>query len=329
MSRDETAEEARSRAFRFEAFADHLRYERGLSANTMVAYERDCRAFARFAAARGVSRPESVSYELLREYVHEISTGASSSGGAGLAAASVARLISALRRYFAFLLGEEVLRADPSEQLEAPRRGRWLPHVLSYGEIADILDEAERRAHLAREAASLKPVRRALPVRDVAMLEVLYGAGLRISELLGLQIRDLLLDEAIVSVRGKGGRTRVVPIGGRATLSLQRYLREGRPELDRRGQSRGHIFLNQHGRPLSRQGAWQIVRRAVRAAGVRKRVTPHTFRHSFATHLLEGGADLVAVQEMLGHADISTTQLYTHVDRSYLQEEYRHYHPRG
>lgn len=329
MSREEKSDQALRSAFRLELFFDHLQYERGLSQNTITAYGRDCRAFARFAERRDIRGPEYVSYELLREYVHEVGDAAANAAGGGLAAASVARLVSALRTYFAFLSRESVIRADPSELLESPRKGRRLPDVLSYEEIEQILVEAERRAALAVGTAGLRPVQRSLALRDVAMLEVLYGAGLRISELLGLQVRDMFFDEGLVSLRGKGDRARVVPIGGRAALAVQRYLRNGRPVLDRRAQSGGRIFLNQHGRPLSRQGAHQIVRSRVGAAGVRKRVTPHTFRHSFATHLLEGGADLVAVQEMLGHADIATTQIYTHVDRRYLQEEYRHFHPRG
>ncbi|NNK48003.1 MAG: tyrosine-type recombinase/integrase, partial [Gemmatimonadetes bacterium] len=199
-----------------------------------------------------------------------------------------------------------------------PKPTRALPDVLTYAEVEAIMDTA----------GALSPDAYANASRDAAMLETLYGAGLRISELIGLRVRDLSLEDGLVSVHGKGDRHRIVPLGGRAVRVLQRYLRERRPDLDR-GRSDGVVFLNQHGRPLSRMGAWKIVGKHVRNAGIEKRVTPHTFRHSFATHLLEGGADLVAVQEMLGHADISTTQIYTHVDRRYLQEEHRQHHPRG
>ena len=165
-------------------------------------------------------------------------------------------------------------------------------------------------------------------MRDLALLELLYGAGLRVSELIGLELRNLDLEEGLVQVFEKGAKERIVPVGGRARAAAARYLRELRPRLDR-GESDGAVFLNRFGRPLSRMGAWKIVRRYVEKAGIEKRVSPHTLRHSFATHLLEGGADLAAVQEMLGHSDISTTQIYTHVDRSYLRDVHRTFHPRG
>ena len=174
--------------------------------------------------------------------------------------------------------------------------------------------------------------------RDVSMLEVLYGSGLRISELTGLRVRDLHLEDGLALVRGKGEKARIVPVGGGATRMLLRYLGDWRPSLERPRVSKGVVFLNQRGGEMSRTGAWSVVKSAVRLAEpkavklgfpIQTETTPHTFRHSFATHLLKGGADLVAVQEMLGHADIGTTQIYTHVDRTYLQEEHRRYHPRA
>jgi integrase/recombinase XerD len=329
MNEDEIHDQALEEGFHLEMFEDHLRYELGVSENTVKAYLSDCRALVRYAGASGVEAPGQVRYETLRDFLHQSGTaGLSERSEAGLAAASLARLRSALRTYYAFLNREGLTAEDPTEHLEAPRRSRPLPDVLAYYEIETILNAAELKAGAASTARSLRPERRALPFRDVAMLEVLYGAGLRISELIGLRVRDFVPEDGLVSVKGKGDKRRIVPVGGRAVATVQRYLREWRPQLDRRGQSEGRLFLNQHGRPLSRQGAWKILQELVARAGIEKRVTPHTFRHSFATHLLEGGADLVAVQEMLGHADISTTQIYTHVDRSYLQEEYRHFHPR-
>jgi len=303
--------EEERRRFRLEEFSDFLLYERGLARRTVEAYLADCASLADFVTARGLRDPGAVDYEALREYLADL-------GERGLAARSVARRRSALRTYFGFLVEEAHLSDDPTEKLESPRVSKTLPDVLTYAEIEVILDTV----------ASLPPDVHRNATRDAAMLETLYGAGLRISELIGLRVRDLSLEESLISVRGKGDRTRIVPLGGRAVRVLQRYLRERRPELDRR-RSEGMVFLNQHGRPLSRMGAWKIIGKHVRNAGVEKKVTPHTFRHSFATHLLEGGADLVAVQEMLGHADISTTQIYTHVDRRYLQEEHRQHHPRG
>lgn len=295
------------RRFHLEPFRDYLAYERGLAGRTVDAYLRDCGAFAAFASEAGVEAPPEVDFALLRAFVAHLTS-------EGLAASTVARKVSALRGYFGFLLEEGIIDADPTERLEAPRRGRTLPDVLSVGEVERLL---------ASVSVEDEP-----GFRDLAILEVLYGAGLRVSELTGLDLRDLFPDQALLRVTGKGSKERLVPLGAGARRSLERYLRESRPRLDR-GQSRGRVFLNHHGRPLSRMGVWKILRRYVRRAGLGKRVTPHTLRHTFATHLLEGGADLAAVQEMLGHADISTTEIYTHVDRSYLREVHRACHPRG
>lgn len=303
---------AASAAFRLEEFADYLRFERRVSARTVEAYLRDCTRMVEAAMARGRGTPADLALGDLRDHLARLSD-------QGLAASTLARSRSALRTYFRFLLSEGHVATDPTEGLEAPARGRPLPHVLTYDGVLAVLEAVNIEHELAN--------------RDRAMLEVLYGSGVRISELIGLKMRDLMLDEGLAVVRGKGDKQRLVPLGGSAARAVRRYLRDTRPGLDTRGQSGGAVFLNRHGRPLSRTGAWKIVRRhvdAAKAAGARLgRVTPHTFRHTFATHLLENGADLAAVQEMLGHADISTTQIYTHVDRTYLREEHRRYHPRA
>lgn len=296
-----------SRAFRLESFRDHLSFERGLSPRTIDAYLRDVRRLVTFASAGRASVPEALTYALLRDHVADLVE-------AGRAASTVARAVSSVRGYLRFLVEEGVIEADPSEQLEAPRRGRPLPSVLTVPETEALLGAVQ-----SDDAAAF---------RDRAILEVLYGCGLRVSELCDLKIRDLDLDEGLVCVFGKGAKERLVPIGADARFAVRRYLRESRPGLDR-GASEGRVFLNQRGRPLSRMGVWKIVRRYVERAGIVKRVTPHTLRHSFATHLLEGGADLASVQEMLGHADISTTEIYTHVDRSHLRQVHRAHHPRG
>ena len=295
------------RAYALEAFRDHLDFERGLSPRTVAAYLREARRFARFAIPGGAESPADVTYGLLRDHVAALA-------GEGRAASSVARAVYALKVYFRFLVLEDVLASDPSERLEAPRAGRHLPDVLSVPEI-----EALLRAVPLDEAGSR---------RDRAILELLYGCGLRVSELIGLRTRDLDPDEGLVLVRGKGSKERLVPVGAAARLAVRRYLRESRPEIER-GRGEGRLLLNLRGRPLSRMGVWKILRRHVERAGLEKRVTPHTLRHSFATHLLEGGADLASVQEMLGHADISTTEIYTHVDRSHLRQVHRDHHPRG
>jgi integrase/recombinase XerD len=298
---------APSREFQLEPFLDHLSFERGLAARSVDAYRRDVERFFAFAEARGVADPAGVEGTTLRDYTFHLKD-------AGLAATSIRRAQSALRTYFAFLLGEGVLDDDPTERLESPRVWRRLPDVLSREEVERLL-EAPDAAH-------------PLHWRDRAILEALYATGMRVSELVDLPARALDLDERIALVFGKGGKERLVPIGGPAARALERYLREVRPELDR-GRGEGRVFLNARGEPLTRQAVWGMVKDAARRAGIERKVSPHTLRHTFATHLLEGGADLAAVQELLGHADISTTQIYTHVDREYLREVHRTHHPRG
>jgi integrase/recombinase XerD len=230
-----------------------------------------------------------------------------------LSAASIRRSVSAIRTYFGFLVAEGRVSDDPSDRLQSPRRGRVLPAVLSVSEAEALLGAPK--------------VDQPLAWRDRALLELAYGAGLRVSELCNLALTDLLLPENLVRVFGKGSKERLVPLGRSAIGAISVYLHTMRSELDR-GRSRGRVFLNARGEPLSRVGAWGIVKRAAERAGITKTVTPHTLRHSFATHLLEGGADLRAVQEMLGHADLSTTQIYTHVDREYLRSVHKQFHPR-
>jgi integrase/recombinase XerD len=295
------------RGFLLERFQDYLSLEQGASPRTHEAYGRDLARFATYAATKGAAQPTDVGARLLRDYVYHLKD-------LGLAPASIRRNVSAVRTYFRFLLGEGHIVRDPSERLESPRRWRSLPEVLSVTEVelllaAPTLDEP-------------------LAFRDRALLELAYGAGLRVSEWIALGVRDVILQDGLVRVFGKGSKERLVPIGRSAIGAVAVYLRELRPRLER-GAGRGILLLNARGTPLTRMGAWKILRKHVTKAGIAKRVSPHTLRHSFATHLLEGGADLRAVQEMLGHADISTTQIYTHVDREYLRSVHRQYHPRG
>ena len=300
-------DDAVARAFLVERFADFLALERGASPRTQEAYLRDVRRLVEFAVARGVRAPVDVTHRLLRDLIYHLKD-------LGLAPASIRRSVSGIRTYFRFLLNEGGLLQDPSERLETPRKWRTLPDVLSVEDVGRLLDAPTFDDPLF--------------FRDRAMLELAYGAGLRVSEWITIGTRDLLLDEGVVRVMGKGSKERLVPVGRNATAALAIYVRELRPKLER-GQGRGALFLNARGEPLTRMGAWKILRKYVERAGLRIHVTPHTLRHSFATHLLEGGADLRAVQEMLGHADISTTQIYTHVDREYLRSVHRQYHPRS
>ncbi len=294
-------------AFRVEQYLDYLNFERGLSPRTVDAYRRDLARFVEFVEKEGRGGPEGVTPQDVRAYMVHLS-------GSGLAATSVRRVQSALRTYFGFLLEEGISDHDPTEGLESPRVGRPLPDVLSVAEVLDLL-----------EAPRLDS---AVYWRDKAILEVLYATGVRVSELIGLKVANLDFDLGLCTVWGKGSKERMVPLGGPALVALGRYLREVRPGLDR-GSSGGPVFLNRKGKALSRTAIWHLVREAGRAAGLSKKVSPHTLRHTFATHLLEGGADLVAVQELLGHADISTTQIYTHVDREYLRGMHKKYHPRS
>jgi integrase/recombinase XerD len=295
------------RAFHLSRFLDHLRFERGLSERTLEAYTHDVLRLAVYLSAAGREEPGAASAADLRSFVLRLKD-------LGLAATTIARNISAMRTYFAFLVAEELIGGDPSEKVHTPRGWRKLPEVLTISEI-DRLLQAPDLAH-------------PLAWRDRALLEFMYASGVRVSEAIELRVRDLAVQEEVAVVFGKGAKERLVPIGRRAIGALSLYLREVRPRLER-GAGDGRVFLNARGRPLTRMGVWKVLRGHVERAGIEKRVSPHTLRHSFATHLLEGGADLIAVQEMLGHADISTTQIYTHVDRRYLAEVHRSYHPRA
>lgn len=295
------------RAFYIGPFRDYLALEAGTSPHTVANYLRDVRRLARHAAAKGGRAPGAVTAASLREFVYELKD-------LGLAPATIRRQISAVRTYYRFLVAEGHATRDPSARLESPKQWRRLPSVLAGTEVERLLAAPNTDEPLA--------------IRDRALLEFAYATGARVSELVGLSLQDVLYEEGVARIFGKGGKERIVPVGRRALGAVALYAREIRPRFDR-GKGRGIVFLNARGTPLSRVGAWSIIKRAARLAGLTKRVTPHTLRHTFATHLLEGGADLRAVQEMLGHADLGTTQLYTHVDRDYLRTVHKTYHPRG
>jgi integrase/recombinase XerD len=290
-----------------EQFSDFLALELGSSPRTAEAYGRDVDRFITFALSRGVTAPTESSATLLREFMYHLKD-------LGLSPASIRRNVSALRTYFRFLIGDGHMVRDPTERLETPKGWRKLPEVLTVAEASKLLDQPSLDDPLG--------------YRDRAMLELGYGCGLRVSEWIETSLKDVMLDEGVVRVFGKGSKERLVPLGRNAIRWLAAYLNVQRPHLER-GEGQGRLFLNAQGRPLTRMGAWKILRKYVERAGIERRVTPHTLRHTFATHLLEGGADLRAVQEMLGHSDISTTQLYTHVDREYLRSVHKQFHPRS
>ena len=288
-------------------FMDYVHLEQGLAENTVSAYSRDLDRYAAVLDARGVRTPVDASRADVSALLQLL-------GDLGLEASSVARNLTAVRMFHRFLQTEGVIENDPTEHMKSPKLGRKLPDVLNIYEVERLL---------------LGPdVETPLGLRDRALLEMLYGAGLRVSELTGLERSHLLFDLEVVRVIGKGSRERIVPIGTEGVEWVNRYLTGARVDLSRPA-SGDTVFLNFRGGAMSRMGVWKILRRYVQDAGIRKTVSPHTMRHSFATHLLEGGADLRAVQEMLGHVDISTTQIYTHVDREYLKEVHRTFHPRA
>ncbi|HJQ66643.1 MAG TPA: site-specific tyrosine recombinase XerD [Gemmatimonadales bacterium] len=294
-------------AFRLEQFRDYLALEAGNSGHTVENYLRDVRRLVSHITAGGIQGPDAITAARLRQFVYALKD-------LGLSPATIHRQISALRTYFRFLVAEGHLTRNPSERLESPKRWRSLPTVLTVAEIDRLL-------------AAPTPDQ-PLGMRDRALLELAYATGARVSELVGVSVQDISFEDGVVRLFGKGAKERLVPVGRRALGAVALYVREVRPTLDR-GKGRGRVFLNARGTALSRVGAWGIIKQAAKGAGLAKRVTPHTLRHTFATHLLEGGADLRAVQEMLGHADLATTQIYTHVDREYLRSVHKQFHPRA
>jgi integrase/recombinase XerD len=296
-----------------ERFLDHLAVERGLSVNTVQAYRRDLRRYLAFLSSWGIQDVPGVSDEAVGAYVVQL-TSSTHDDGELYRPASIARMLSAVRSFHRFELREGVTDRDPTAGIVPPKLPRSLPRPLSVNEVARLLETP--------------PAGDAVGLRDRAILELLYGAGLRISELTGLDVDDVELEEGSVRVLGKGGKERDVPVGRYAREAVTAYLTRARPGFAT-ARSRAALLLNQRGGRLTRQGVSLLLARHVRAAGIRRRVTPHTLRHSFATHLLEGGADVRVVQELLGHASVATTQIYTLVTKEHLREVYFTSHPRA
>ncbi len=292
-----------------------LRLEKSLAAETIKAYTFDLRRYDEFLGMRGSKLWNGVTEEDCRAYFAILND-------LGLAVASTARNFSAIKGLHRYLISEEIAATDPMQHLDAPRLPKRLPDVLNQVEVFSILEQPSKEK-------SVTTLQERLLVRDRAMLEVLYACGLRASELARLAQHDVLFNDSIVRIMGKGSKERIVPIGKPALHWIRQYQKRARVHLAKSQKSKDILFLNARGGPISRMSVWNIVHRYTRAAGIKKEVHPHTFRHSFATHLLEGGADLRAVQEMLGHADIGTTQIYTHIDREYLKEVHKTFHPRG
>lgn len=289
-------------------FINYLEVERGLSANTLSAYSRDLTAYVRYLTdLDGVESPADIKRSQVLRYLSRLKD-------SGLAPRSRARTLSALRMFHRFLLREKHAAQDPTALIESPRSIQALPNLLSQAQVESLL--------LAPQGEG------ALAVRDRAMLETLYATGMRVSELVGLRLVDLKLDIGCTNAYGKGGKQRLIPLGDAALEILREYLQNSRPKLQKEIVC-DQVFLNRQGRAMSRQGFWKNLKRYAVQAGITHDVYPHMLRHSFATHLLENGADLRAVQTMLGHADISTTQIYTHVIQERLKQLHQRYHPRG
>ena len=292
---------------RIAAFVAYLRLNRGYSDHTLAAYRSDVSKLPAYLELRGwaigPAAVERFHLDAFLRYLSEL----------GLAPRSQARLLSALKTFYAFLLDEGAVEQDPTELLKAPRLGRKIPEVLTHHEVTELLAQID----LSYDHG----------LRDRALLEVLYACGLRVSEATGLKLAHLYLDEGFVRVTGKGDKERVVPIGGTATRQLRIYLDHVRYPQQAKPEAEHAVFLNRRGGQLSRVSVFKAIKKYAAAAGIEKNVSPHTFRHSFATHLIEGGADLRAVQEMLGHESILTTEIYTHLDTDFLRETILSFHP--
>jgi len=294
-----------------DAYLDHLRVERRLAAHTLESYARDLRALAEFAAGRN-RKIDRLDRHALEAFVRQ-------QMASGLSPRSVARSVAAVRGFFRFLVLDRRLDESPAEDLQPPRAWPALPKFLSLDQVDALLDQPD--------------VSTPLGLRDRALIEVLYATGMRVSELIAIRAADLHLDAAYLTCIGKGNKERIIPIGEQASAWLERYQRDARPVLvgKRKGADRGapRVFVNARGGPLSRVGFWKILKRHGRRAGLPRTLSPHVLRHSFATHLLDRGADLRAIQLMLGHADLSTTQIYTHVLEARLRAVYDRFHPRA
>ncbi len=292
----------------FSSYFDYLRLEKQVAENTLVSYEFDLTRYREYLRGVSITSAAGVSEDHVSRFVASLHDQA-------LSPRSIARTLSAVRGFHRFLVGEDQTRDDPTENIGSQKRTRSLPEVLTISEVDKILTQPDTKIPLG--------------VRDRALLETLYATGVRVSELIHIKQSNLMFESELILVFGKGSRERLVPIGRSARQWVGRYQKESRPLYAKRGKALDYLFLNARGTRMTRQAVWDIIRKYARAAGIAKEVHPHTFRHSFATHMLEGGADLRAVQEMLGHADISTTQIYTHIDREYLKEVHRTFHPRG
>ncbi len=289
-----------------ENFLNYLTVERGLSQNTIVSYKRDLARFMGHFESKGVREIRELKRQEIVEYLLTLKD-------RGLSGNSVARALAALKSFYRFLVQENFIKEDIAGLLYSPKLTRPLPVTLTIGEVDKLLSAPEARGWMR--------------TRDRAVLELMYATGMRVSEVAGITTESVNLDVGFVRCKGKGGKERIVPIGRKAKAALSQYIEKVRKGLVK-GKVDAHLFLTRFGRKMSRQSIWKMIKRYARSAGIKKDIAPHTMRHSFATHLLERGADLRVVQEMLGHSDISTTQVYTHITRERLKAIHKQFHPR-
>lgn len=291
-----------------EDFFHYLQIERGLAENTIISYKRDLKNYMMFITEeKDISNWQDVQRYDIVLFLQQLKTAQKSS-------ATISRTISSIRSFHQFMIRDQIVQHDASLHIDTPKSDRLLPAVISFEEVEKLLEIKERNP---------------LAIRNKAMLELLYATGLRVTELVSLELSDLHLKMGFVRCIGKGNKERIIPLGDIAKEAIEDYLAHSRNHLVKKNQQEQALFVNHHGRPLSRQGFWKIIKAVALNAGLTKEITPHTLRHSFATHLLENGADLRAVQEMLGHADISTTQIYTHITKTRLKDMYDQFHPRA
>lgn len=289
-------------------YLNYISLEKGLSKNTHDSYEHDLSRFAEYLESKGTTNFRDAASSDISDFLYLLNE-------MGFSASTRSRYLSSIRGIYNYYFATGRISSDISEMVELPKSRRTLPDTLSSEEIIKLIESPD----------TSKPA----GIRDRALMETLYACGLRVSELLSLKTRDIIQDMEIIRVFGKGSKERIVPIGGSALSWIDNYLNNSRPKFFKSKKSEDILFLNQRGSGLSRMGIWKIIDKYANAAGLKIHVHPHMFRHSFATHLLEGGADLRAVQEMLGHSDISTTQIYTHIDRDFIKEVHRTFHPRS
>ena len=297
-----------------ETYLSHLRVERGLSQNTAGAYRRDLSRYLNFLRSRAVTDPSAITSTDVSDFLLAIRSGAD--GASPLAPSSASRCITAVRGWHKFIAEEGITLDNPAAQVKPPAIAKRLPKALSISQVETLI-----------EAANIDDS--PLGLRDRALIELLYATGARISEVVSLSIDDFDRDNGVVRLFGKGAKERIVPVGRYALAALDAYLVQSRPILGLKGTGSPAIFLNTLGRPLSRQSAWAVLQSAAKRANLSEHISPHTLRHSFATHLLNGGADVRVVQEMLGHASVTTTQIYTKVTIDHLREVYATSHPRA